>query len=358
MAELIKGIKKAIDDICKEETDNKIFIVGHDCADFDSIAASIGLSTLFKEIDKQPYIVINDPDVTLDTGVKKIKYENRFKHNIIFKEQAENLISELSSIVVVDVNNANRVCLNDYLEKVKNVVVIDHHHEDPRSIKTKYSFIDSTVSSVSEVVARLLCLSKVSYSKEVASYLLAGIILDTKRYIKNTTSITHDTAKKLMLKGADKDYINDLFLAEYSTDERICSLIYNGNTQLHTYEMSLFKTSNISYTFNCNNPEAIYKETELAKAADKMLKYKIDACFVLGYTNESAVKISARSKGHVDVGAIMTQIGGGGNKENAGAKIFDANILDVLVELQTAVQNILKTEENTNDIVVKKITMS
>ena len=53
----------------------------------------------------------------------------------------------------------------------------------------------------------------------------------------------------------------------------------------------------------------------------------------------------------------MAHINGGGNKENAGAKIFGAKILDVLVELQTAVQNELK-EENTNDIAVKKITMS
>ena len=358
MADLVKGIKKAIEDICKEENDNNIFIVGHDCADFDSIAASIGLSMLFREFGKQPYIVINDSDVTLDSGVKKIKYENRFKHNIIFKEQAKPLISKLSTIVVVDANNANRICLNDYFEKVKNVVVIDHHHEDARSIKTEYSFIDSAVSSVSEIVARLLNLLKINYSKEVASYLLSGIILDTKRYIKNTTPITHDTAKKLMVKGADKDYINDLFLAEYSTDEKISSLIYNGNTQLHTYEMSLFKASNISYTFNCNNLGMVYKETEIAKAADKMLKYKIDACFVLGYTSENAVKISARSKGHVDVGTIMTQVGGGGNKENAGAKILGEDILDVLVELQTAVENVLKTEESTNEIVVKKITMS
>ena len=73
--------------------------------------------------------------------------------------------------------------------------------------------------------------------------------------------------------------------------------------------------------------QTIYRREELAKVADYLSKYRTDATFAIGYTSEGEISISARSsKGIIDVGEVMRELGGGGSPYSAATKITGSNI--------------------------------
>lgn len=322
----IKSIKDLLEQI--SNTSTKIFIVGHNEPDFDSIGSAIGLQSLCTALGKDAYIVINDNEETLEPGVKTVKEKSWLSSNIINLEAYEKIKDEDSSLIVADTNKVSMTCLKNSLNQFQDIIIIDHHQTSADTIPHASLYIREKSSSAAEIVTQLLAESKVKCSSDVYTYLLAGIILDTKRFKKNTTSKTYECARILRSKGAEVDYINDLFLEDFDTDKRINDLVFNG-TDFQLYAHTIFETYNVSFTFNRANPGTIYRKEDIAKAADKLLKYKVDATFAFGYVTDSAVSISARSKSAIDVGKIMAQLGGGGNSENAGSRIQNMEIRQI-----------------------------
>lgn len=322
----IKGMKDLLERI--SSSSSKVFIIGHNDADFDSIASAIGLQSLCTFLGKEAYVIINDPAVLLDPGVKKIKDNNIFTHNIITIEEFEQIKEPSSTLIVTDTNNQNLVAVKEQLDEFNNIIIIDHHQVNEHTIKNAACYIDEKSSSASEIVAQLLITAKVNCDPMIYTYLLAGIVLDTGRFKKNTTSKTHDVVKRLINKKASSEYVSELFMADFNDDKKINDLVFNGSL-FETYEYSLFQTHNVSFTLNREKPTTIYRKEQIAKAADRMLKYSVDAAFVMGFLDDYSVSVSARSKGVINVGKIMSAIGGGGNTQNAGAKIKDTPIEDI-----------------------------
>lgn len=337
----LSTIKKLNNELKKIISDSEnIYIIGHKKADFDSVGASLGLARLCIEYKDKVYVMINDSDETLESGLKTIIHEVEKNYNILRQTQFYSKdITNNSTLLVVDTNRKHLIDLEDSLDMFKNVVVIDHHNIGTGSIDTEYSCIDTSSSSACEIVTQLLQLNKVAYDSNIATYLLAGIMLDTKRYIKNTTSKTMDTAEKLLTKGANYNKINDLFLVDFEQDRIINDLIFN-NTVFESYDYSIPR--NISYTFNIYNDKMIYRREDLGRAADKMLKYRVDGVFVFGQIDDNTISISARSKSDVNVGLIMEQLGGGGNFQNAGCQIQGKSIMEVYALLRETVKTNLQ----------------
>lgn len=327
---------------------SKVFIVGHNEPDCDSIGAALGLSVIAQHFGKETYIIVNDNELELAPDVKALIDNNKKEHTIITLDSFRRLVDDNSLLMVADVNKKYLVSVKDDLDKFKDIIVIDHHLEDANTIPATKKLIDPKISSASEIVARLLNMSQIKYNKDVGNALLAGIILDTKRFYKNTTSTTLDVAEKLIRHGAEYDVVNRLFLSNFYQDQDIYMLMFDkpngktsstiGNTHIQLYPRTLLQESTVSFTLNRNAPTTIYKKVDLAKAADKMLKYA-DVAFVLGYINEEEVSISARSKSDINVGKIMGRIeNGGGNGESAGGRVKTEDILAFEQDLMQLVQ--------------------
>lgn len=318
MNEEIKNIKALLKVISSASP--KVFIVGHNNPDLDSLASAIGLQTLCESLGKEAYIIIDEPEATIEPIVKKVRDANIATHNIINKEGYELLKDDDSTLIVTDTNKSNLVAVEDCLDDFKNIIVIDHHDTGEKTIRNASTFITTKVSSASEIVSQLLMQAKVACSSDVYTYLYGGIILDTKRFDKNVGERTHDIASRLLDKGADAFAAKELFLADFDEDKIIYNLIFNG-TLLKAYEYSMVDNYTVAFTLNREKPRTIYRKESIAKAADRMLKYRIEAAIAMGYIDEETISISARSKGRMDVGKIMAHIGGGGNCQNAGAKV-------------------------------------
>ena len=324
---------------------SKVFIVGHNNPDFDSIGSAIGLSVLAEKYGKEVHIVVDDDELKIEPGVKKIMENEKEKYSFITKSKFLELKDKYSILIVTDTNKKSMISLGDSLESVETVFVLDHHSEGEDTIPTKNAYISGQLSSASELVARILYLSKTPYPKEVANYLLAGISLDTNRFRQNTTDKTHDIAEKLIKRGADIDFVNNLFLEEFESYCRISDLIVHG-TVIKKYSRSLLNAIQVSFSLNREKPTQIYLKEDYAKAADRMMKFTgIDAAFTLGYVDKGIVHISARSGKRVDVGTIMKEMGGGGTAQSAGGRIETDDLFRIEKRLMCKVRKGISSEE-------------
>lgn len=364
---------------------SQVFVVGHHTPDYDAIGAAIGIATLTKVLKKPVYIIVNDPRQTLDQGVQKIIEETETTYHYINLEEFRNYADKNSLLITVDVNKQYLTCVQDDLDKVGKIMIIDHHQENLQtSIKTeeKNKFIDENTTSTCEIVTELLSKAKINYSKEVAKYLLTGIVLDTKRFEKITSPLTFCIAGKLIKKGADYDKIINLFKANYDEDNKISTLMFDKKKiydssigdSIKLYDTYTIKYKNltdepsISFTVRRDKPNKIYSQEELAKAADRLLNYS-SACIVLGKVSESEVGISARSEcKSIDVGKILGLLekadftlnqemsstktiikSGGGNKRMAGGKVTTDDVFAVEKFLRQAVDDALTDEIEKQD---------
>ncbi len=348
MARLIKELRYKSEVFVKNS--DIVYICPHLEMDVDALASALGFYMLANKYKRKAYIVLDDNVVRFENSVKSIMNELPNEIKFMDKTKAENILNSGQQVllVMVDTNKSNLVPFDDF-SKFKDIMIIDHHQTDDFTVDADYSFIDLDSSSTSEIMYQLLNAHQIKLdgrNKEepilipnIANYLLGGIVLDTDFFRKGASSNTTDVATKLQLDGATFAYVTELFSNNYNTDMRVQNLV--GQTA--------WKSFNFGISYNSAAPNTIYHREDLAKAADWLLKYRgTDAAFVLGFVKERLVYISARSKGVIDVGEIMSQLGGGGTKINAAAAIESDDIMEVKESLDEVIKpgyNLSKIEK-------------
>ena len=321
------------------ESSSKVFIVGHNNPDYDAIGSAMGLQALATALGEQAYIVY-DEDETLDSKVKSIIENNKEQSKIIGISEYKKIMDSESILIVTDTNRSYRVCVKEDLMKFSKVFIVDHHDLDPNtSIKSLYSYVNTEKSSSSEIVYEMILSEnkqrvaekqpQISITPNVATALLAGITLDTKRFKRNTTGRTFQISALLQRKKADYKYINNVLFTENFEDyKRVSNLVVNGPI-FRKYLLEENEDEKcISFNLNRRKNKTTYSTIDVAKAADAMLKFA-DTTFALGCTGKNQVTISARSNDTengiiLDVGEVLMQLDKdrcGGNATSAGGLI-------------------------------------
>lgn len=336
MIKSITELKYVLEQLVKDN--QEIIICPHINPDVDAIASSIALYMILKRLGKKAYIIIDDTVYKLDSSI--INLINDLPEDIPFirPNELSNIIEGKKTLLITtDTNKVNLVPFKNF-EVFNDILIIDHHNTDALTIDTEYKYINTEMSSASEILYNLMHLfgikvegrKVISSSKKgglpIADYLLSGIVLDTGKFNKsNINAKTMKVVSKLLASGASMDFVNDLFRAENDSVLKVHELV--SKTDIDMY--------NIAISMNKDHEDMIYTVVELAKAADFLIDLKgMDAAFVLGYIKDGLVGISARSKGKIPVGDIMAQFGGGGNNFQAAAKVEGTNIRTLKLQLE------------------------
>jgi len=319
----VKDLKYIIENKINES--NHVFITFHNCVDIDAIASAIGLSYIIRKLGKEPYIILNDSYDNIEKGAKKIIDAEIKNYNIISLEIYNKIKTNNDLLIVVDANKEKQVCCKEDLNDFKDIIIIDHHKEEDDTINTEYKFIKK-VSSASEIIIELFNLYKFKITENLSNYLLAGIYLDTNKYSVNCSYRTMELVSKLMKKGADTLKVSEFFEEDFFSDRKIQELVGKAT----------FITENIALCIADENIK--YTKAELAKVADYLLKYKIDAVFAAGFIDDEIISISARSKGDIDVSEIMKSFGGGGHIYSAASELRDISFDEISKKLNKIIK--------------------
>lgn len=197
------------------------------------------------------------------------------------------------------------------------------------TVDTDKKFITIGFSSSSEIITKLFCEFRYNITSDLATYLLAGIRLDTVHFSKNTDSVTLEMVMKLYKNGTQNDVVQDLFQENYESDVRVNDLVKQLRFHL------------IRFAIACDSLDIVYTREELAKDVDRALSYGVDASFIIGYLNEekSMVGISSRSNGKMNDGDIMQELGGGVNITSGATISFDKTAYELCLTLTKKLRN-------------------
>ncbi len=297
---------------------DKVFISPHVNADFDAIGAAIGMAEICRHFSKPVVLIVDDNILTMTAGIRSIYEPILVVYPVIKSSELQQERTGNDLLITVDVNKTNLIPpeLNEQLSTFQNIVILDHHKEDEHTILAESKFVDINSSSTCEMITRLFRLFNITISGPLAKTFLAGIFLDTNKLQKNATKGTLEIAAKLISRGVSIQDVNDLFVEDFSNDRKVQHLI--DGTEFIPYTIH-----NVAIIMNKENPYTLYTQVELAKAADYLLPYKVDAAFAIGRIGENQVGISARSLGGMDIASIMHIFNGGGNEHSAAAKVLD-----------------------------------
>ena len=252
----------------------------------------------------------------LDNSVRRLMAE--IKNNpelfarFISPDEALEMMTDETLLVVVDTHKPSMVIDERVLNKIDKVVLIDHHRRGEEFIENPLLvYMEPYASSTAELVTELLEYqpkgSKIDMLESTA--LLAGIIVDTKSFTLRTGSRTFDAASYLRARGADTVLVQKFLKEDIDTFIERAELIK---------EVSFYKQGIAIATAK---DSMIHNQVLIAQAADTLLTMDgVAASFVLAKRSEDTIGISARSLGDINVQIIMEALDGGGHLTNAAAQ--------------------------------------
>ena len=314
---------------------DNVIIMGHRYGDFDSFGASVGIAVLCMLCGVKTNIAVDLRDINLAPCVKLLEKNDSFSNVFVDNAEGLDLVGPDTLVILVDHNTFARAQFSDISLKVDTVAVIDHHRTTEKMPQTvRLSYIEPSASSSCELVSEMLenAISSHNLLKEVADMLLAGILLDTKQFTRNTGTRTFGAAQYLRGAGASPSDVYGMF----KTDPAELSKEARFHTAITTY--------NDNIAISCCEGETDESYRIIAsKAADKMLSLRgIDAAFTLVRIGEQ-IHISGRSNGKINVQLILEKLNGGGHFDVAGAQIISKSVEDVLVTLKSSIDDYLET---------------
>lgn len=346
---------------------SNVLIMAHSGTDMDALGASLGLKSIAdyakansssgKNKDFAKTRVVYNPQATESKtrGAITATFTRQEEGKIFItpqelaSEKGENsLVNSKTLLIVCDVSRPSNVIEPKLLDRIDNIIVIDHHRRADDFIETPiFDYIDPTASSTCEMIAEMIYYGNTPdyrLESKYATIMLAGIYLDTNYFRSNQTGSRTFLASMVL-----EDYGADVTLAdEFLKDEF-------EEYALVTKIMNSIETVALGVTIAKADDSEILDAAALAKVANQSLRIKgVSATFVIGKVSQKDVKISARSDGSISVQLLLEKLGGGGHQSSAAAQIKDKTISEVEVLLKETIAQYLNearvTKKNIKEV--------
>ena len=308
---------------------SNVLVFGHKNADFDSVAACVGIARLAMYNGIKVNIIVSENDQAVATAKHILSPLPEYRDVFVDNVSGQELLLPTSLVVVTDVSNADIFQSPEVFNNSQRVVIIDHHRQAKEFEKPLLiSYIEPTASSSAELISEILeySLPPSSLCKEEAELLFAGILLDTQRFSRNTGIRTFGAAVYLRSEGGNPGSAQSLFKYGVSEFMKIAVLessviIFRGIIAISQYDVD-------------NDEE---NRVIAAQAANRMLGIEnIKASFVLALVGD-AIHVSARSDGSINVSLILERLKGGGHFDMAGARLTGVSMKQALIMLRESI---------------------
>jgi phosphoesterase RecJ-like protein len=314
------------------DKNDKFIITCHESPDGDALAAEYALGKGLSYL-KKTFIILNS-DPTPD--------KFRFIDNdsiITFCNPEKDIPEDLKNwtLIIVDTEESNIGSLHEILsDKVKNIIVIDHHNYS--DIKNPFVYLNPDAGSTCEIIYEILMKLSVKIDLDMAVALYAGIIYDTGSFAyPKTNAKAFHIAEHLVNIGI----IPNKIYSKLYESKSIESIILQTLVQQH---MKLYYDKQVAVQYmdkdTLLNSGAQYEEAQ--EIVNFPLQSKVVRVSVFFKENaEGLLRCSIRSKGEVDCTDIAKIFNGGGHKTAAGFKCYipfediHKRVLDILAEYFT-----------------------
>lgn len=289
----------------------KIYIARHIGPDPDAFGSQMALkeTILLSFPEKEVYAV--------GSSVAKFKYFGKV-------DKVNSFDYENSLLIIVDTPDYKRVDI-DYIERFKKIIKIDHHPFV--DIKGVINFIDTDVSSASELIYKLIEETKFKMNTNIAKNIYYGIISDTNRFLYNsnykTLNIVSNLLKKYKLKVVELN--NELYKRPLS-EIRVLGHI-----------ASSLKVDKYGFAYIELDEEFLTSLGSDISAPSNMINdfnnvNEIIIWMFITYDRKNDIyRVNIRSKGP-KINTIASKYNGGGHKLASGVRTSNKEDIDSLIK--------------------------
>ncbi|OGI28667.1 MAG: hypothetical protein A2288_00805 [Candidatus Moranbacteria bacterium RIFOXYA12_FULL_44_15] len=290
-----------------KESDN-ILLFAHSRPDGDTVGSVLALKSYIQSLGKKVDVACFDP---FPVYLRSLTDEQ-------FKLPNQLDLSGYKLIIAADSVERGFQKIQAGLNNSQIIALIDHHPDI--TIRGDINIIDSEYSSVCEIIYNFFAKNKIEINREIAAYLLLGILSDTGIFQhSNTTPRVMEIASHLMKKGAPMAKIVDTTFA----NKKISTLKLWGRA----FEKAKINPESgmiVSVLTKGELEECDASTEDIAQVAGILntvpgTKFSL----ILSERDDGIIKGSFRSEEYkgVDVSRIAAQFGGGGHRLASGFEV-------------------------------------
>ena len=290
-------------------------ITSHINADFDALASMMAAQKLYPD------------SLVVFPGSQEKNLRNFFIQSMVYLLNITSVkeidVSKIGRLVLVDTKQPHRI---GKFESILNtpgleIHIYDHHPPMENDIKGQV-VVQEPVGATVTLLTEILSSKNIDITPDEATIMCLGIYEDTGSFtFPSTTEKDFRAAAYLLSKGANLNMISNLISREISPEQLA---ILNDMIQAsNSYHINGVEVVFTSVTTDQYVPDFAFLVHKMVKMED------IDAIFAIAQM-ENKVYIVARSRiPEIDVGDIVTSLGGGGHTYAAAASIKDKTITQV-----------------------------
>lgn len=294
----------------------------------------MGIYRAAVSLEKKAHIVINEVTGSVRPLYDEIAESPAYEDDIFLtSEQALDLVSDNTMVIVVDTNKPQMTECPELLKKSKMIAVLDHHRQGSNVIENAVlSYVEPYSSSTCEMVAEVLqyIVDDIRFPSVEADCLYAGIMIDTRNFMNRTGVRTFEAAAFLRRCGADITRVRKMFRDDMASYQAKAEAVRRA--EVYRQEFAIAECPS-----NIDSPTVL-----AAQAANELLDISgIKASFVLT-VYEGKIYMSARSIDEVNVQIIAEKLGGGGHINSAGAQFDHTNIEEAIKALKQTIDTMIE----------------
>ena len=299
---------------------DKAIIMGHTNSDFDSFGSCLGILTICKHAGVSARICFEDQLVEekCRVAVKSNFSDQDMKQLFIKYKEINDFMDKKTILIICDHNNPAISMFPDLDKKIKNIAIIDHHRQGAQTyLNPIFSGVDTSSSSACEIVTNYISfnLDDIKVDERTATFLLAGIALDTSFFKKRASNSTFEASAILKQYNADGIKVEEFLKENLEEYRQKIAILNNSETPYNDTIVAISKNSDI------------ISNIMVSMVSDEGVRIKgISLAVCIGRVGENEIKISARSDGSVNCQILMEKLGGGGHYQMAAASLNDIDV--------------------------------
>jgi len=282
-------------------------ITTHTNADFDAIASMLAAQKLYAD------------SLVIFPGSQEKSLRNFFIDSMVYLFNMADIkkidFSNIKRLVLVDTRQAGRIGkLSSLLEQDDiDIHIYDHHPPAANDIKGHYEVYRQTGSTVT-ILAGILQEKGINITPDEATIMCLGIYEDTGSFtFPSTTEDDFKAAAFLLSRGANLNVVSNLISREINPKQvSLLNDMIQASVKHNINGIEVVVTTISSDTYIHDFAFLVHKMARMEN---------LDAIFAIAQM-ENKIYLVARSRiSEVDVGTIVTPLGGGGHTFAASATI-------------------------------------
>lgn len=303
----------------------KIVILTHETPDGDAIGSTLAMKMALKQLGKEADVIIREYPRVFDflPGRNDIKSDTD--------------IEKYDLAISLDCADFKRLVGNEYFEKAKQTIVIDHHGTN--KMYGDFNFVNPVAPACCQILIGMFEYFDIKIDKELGTCILTGIITDTGGFrYSGVTPETFEFTADLLAKGVN---VSDIYKRVLETKTKP-----NFELMKRTIDrIEFLENGKVTFTYITNQDlkevnAGIGDHEGLVEIGRDIEGVEVSIFIRQKENDEGSYKVSMRSNEYVNVSDVCFRFGGGGHEKAAGA-LIQGDIEQVKQKILNEVRKVL-----------------